>query len=91
MLQFFVTCKSVFCPGRQGHPDKQRSRGTMVEYTVPNKAEDTSLDVDIETVMQNCRICLVRNKRVAQGSISYDTSIWSFSDDSTVRLEQKRA
>lgn len=40
--------------------------------------------------MSSCRICLVREKKLYKdGSVVYSLGIWSFSDDMTVRLEQK--
>ncbi|KAF2666240.1 hypothetical protein BT63DRAFT_416639 [Microthyrium microscopicum] len=64
-------------------------RGTLVEYTVP-AAADQPFEVDLEKAMADCRVCLVRHKRTTRdGRINYSTSIWSFSDDRSVRLEQK--
>jgi hypothetical protein len=66
------------------------SRGTLVEYTVPQKDEGI-LGYDLEEVMTNCRICVVRHKKVYQGGrTTYCTNIWAFSDDLSVRFEQKR-
>jgi hypothetical protein len=65
-----------------------RSRGTLVEYTVP---PTESADYDMEQVMKGCRICIVRHKKVYQGgNVTYNTNIWAFSDDLTVRFEQNR-
>jgi hypothetical protein len=40
--------------------------------------------------MSGCRICLVREKKVMKdGRIIYSLGIWCFSDDRTVRIQQK--
>ena len=65
-----------------------RSRGTLVEYTVP---PTESADYEMEQVMKGCRICIVRHKKVYQGGkVTYCTNIWAFSDDLSVRFEQNR-
>jgi hypothetical protein len=39
--------------------------------------------------MRDCRICLVRRKETySNGEPRFSTSIWSFSDDRTIRLQQ---
>jgi hypothetical protein len=66
---------------------------TGVEYTVPTMASNQAkaMNIELVKVMNAGRICLVRQqKSLSKGRFSYSTSIWSFSNDMTVRLEQKR-
>jgi hypothetical protein len=40
--------------------------------------------------MNACRICLVREKKIYKdGRVIFTLAIWSFSDDMTIRFEQK--
>jgi hypothetical protein len=68
-------------------------RGTQVEYTVQtrdNGKEVLGVDYDLEQATGPCRICLVREKRMFKdGKVIFSLGIWSFSNDRTVRLEQK--
>jgi hypothetical protein len=53
----------------------------------PNKPHDTSL----ETAAEDCRICVVRRREtLPSGQGYFSSSIWVFSDDHTVRFQQKR-
>jgi hypothetical protein len=66
----------------------------MVEYTVPASSVTTSASAPhnerLEEAMRECCIRIIRKKRVfPDGQVNYSTSIWSFSDDHEVRLEQQ--
>jgi hypothetical protein len=67
-------------------------RGTQVEYTIPSKdKESIAGDIQLERATGACRICLVREKKMYKdGKVVYNLAIWSFSDDITVRVSQKR-
>jgi hypothetical protein len=64
---------------------------TKVEYTMRTKAleEAGAMDIGLVQVMGIGRVCLVRQRRLTRtGLFNYSTSIWSFSNDMSVRLEQ---
>lgn len=66
-------------------------RGKQVEYLQPPKDENFPLDVEMGDAMGPCRICVVRKRDTRpDGSVRLVTSIWSLSDDGTVRMQQKR-
>jgi len=52
----------------------------------PNKPHDTTLEIATE----DCRICVVRRREIVNGLPSFSSSIWGFSDDLSVRFQQKR-
>jgi hypothetical protein len=70
-------------------------RGVQVEYVVRSYEEqhrhDSSGDHELEQAMTTGRICLVREKKIFKnGEVAYTLGIWAFSDDRTVRFQQKR-
>jgi hypothetical protein len=61
----------------------------MVDYTVPG-SQLLHQGERLETAMKECCIRIIRKKRVfPDGRVFYATSIWSFSYDGEVRLEQQ--
>ncbi|KAF2093913.1 hypothetical protein NA57DRAFT_47393 [Rhizodiscina lignyota] len=65
-------------------------RGTLVEYTQPVDPELYRLDQEIAEACTTCRICLVRKRDVlTDGAVRLSTSIWTFSDDRRIRMQQK--
>jgi len=66
-------------------------RGKLIQFTQPTKDEERPWDLDIETAMEECRICLVRRRDIlGNGRIRFETNIWAFSDDFAVRWQQSR-
>ncbi|KAF1985996.1 hypothetical protein K402DRAFT_421575 [Aulographum hederae CBS 113979] len=69
-------------------------KGTLVEYTHPVESEDNwkPPEYEMAEVSKECRICVVRRREtLADGAQRFSTSIWTFSDDRQVRLQQKLA
>ncbi|TKA82456.1 hypothetical protein B0A49_00056 [Cryomyces minteri] len=73
-------------------------RGTLVEYTQPISAKgDDAPSAEFEMVKaaSKCRICVVRKvdskSEGGVGVLRTTTSIWVFSEDHTIRLQQKLA
>ncbi|KAK5018735.1 hypothetical protein BJ546DRAFT_453797 [Cryomyces antarcticus] len=73
-------------------------RGTLVEYTQPIPAKDDdapSAEFEMARAAAKCRICVVRKvdskSQGGVGVVRTTTSIWVFSDDHTIRLQQKLA
>ena len=67
-------------------------RGTLVEYAQAVETEEDPYGVDMVKATAECRICVVRKRETMQDrSIRMVTSIWAFSDDNTVRFQQKLA
>jgi len=68
-------------------------RGQLVEYTSLIETEDSWKPPEYEMVeaARECRICIVRRRdSLPDGALRFTTSIWVFSDDRQVRLQQKR-
>jgi len=68
-------------------------RGQLVEYTSLIETEDSWKPPEYEMVeaARACRICVVRRRdSLPDGALRFTTSIWAFSDDRQVRLQQKR-
>lgn len=67
-------------------------RGGLVEYTHTVETEEDPYGVEMVQATAECRICVVRKRETMQDrSIRMVTSIWAFSDDNTVRFQQKLA
>ncbi|KAK3079180.1 hypothetical protein LTS18_005542, partial [Coniosporium uncinatum] len=69
-------------------------RGQLVEYTSLIETEDSWKPPEYEMVeaARACRICVVRRRdSLPDGALRFTTSIWAFSDDRQVRLQQKLA
>jgi len=67
--------------------------GQLVEYNSLIETEESSKTSEFEIVeaAHHCRICVVRRRdSLPDGSLRFTTSIWAFSDDRQVRLQQKR-
>jgi hypothetical protein len=63
----------------------------MVEYVLPSDDPNKPHDTSLETVAEDCRICVVRRREnLPNGHGYFSSSIWVFSDDHTVRFQQKR-
>lgn len=63
-----------------------------MEYTQAVETEEDPYGVDMVQATAECRICVVRKREtMPDRSIRMVTSIWAFSDDNTVRLQQKLA
>jgi hypothetical protein len=66
-------------------------RGKIVEYVRASEDPNKPLDTTLETASDDCRICVVRHREVLpNGYPSFTSSIWVFSDDLSVRFQQKR-
>jgi len=65
-------------------------RGKLVEFVRPSEDEQRPHETSIEEGMGNSRICIVRRRDIREdGQPRFTTSIWSFSDDRSVRLQHK--
>ncbi|KAF2261154.1 hypothetical protein CC78DRAFT_535871 [Lojkania enalia] len=65
-------------------------RCILVEYT--QKVSPESDDVEMISACEDCRVAVVRKREPAQdNSVRIMTSIWTFSDDNTIRMELKLA
>ncbi|KAF2755828.1 hypothetical protein EJ05DRAFT_512420 [Pseudovirgaria hyperparasitica] len=71
-------------------------RGTAVEWTrsVPIDPEEYNpsnpYGVELVQAMESCRLCIVKKREVLpQGETHIATSIWAFSDDGAMRMQQK--
>ncbi|KIW09091.1 uncharacterized protein PV09_00036 [Verruconis gallopava] len=64
-------------------------RAKQVEFVLPSKDESRPHETRLESAMRDCRICLVRRRETySNGEPRFTTSIWAFSDDRTMRLQQ---
>lgn len=67
-------------------------RGSLVGYTQTVETEEDPYGVEMVQAAASCRICVVRKREtMPDRSIRMVTSIWAFSDDNTVRFQQKLA
>ncbi|KAF2181890.1 hypothetical protein K469DRAFT_671176 [Zopfia rhizophila CBS 207.26] len=68
-------------------------RGLLVEYTLKLNEETPSDPFGVEMVeaCKECRITVVRKRESIDNETKMMTSIWVFSDDNTVRLQQRLA
>ncbi|MCJ1417399.1 hypothetical protein MMC32_003743 [Xylographa parallela] len=65
-------------------------RATMIDYTQPN--EEIPGEWKMVEACKNCTVKLItRKQKLASGALRFTTSIWAFSDDRGVRLQQKIA
>ncbi|MCJ1320126.1 hypothetical protein MMC15_005463 [Xylographa vitiligo] len=65
-------------------------RATMIDYTQPN--EEIPGEWKMVEACKNCKVHLItRKQKLASGALRFTTSIWAFSDDRGVRLQQKIA
>ncbi|TLD23504.1 hypothetical protein E2P81_ATG08848 [Venturia nashicola] len=65
-------------------------RGKSVQYIKPAEEGQRPSESQIEEVMEDCRICVVRRKETyLSGRSRFTTSIWAFSDDRTVRFQHE--
>ncbi|MCJ1478702.1 hypothetical protein MMC13_007384 [Lambiella insularis] len=65
-------------------------RASLIDYTVPN--EEIHGEWKMAKACKNCTVRLVtRKQKLASGALRFTTSIWTFSDDRSVRLQQKIA
>jgi hypothetical protein len=66
------------------------SRGKLVEFVQPSDDPNKPHDTSLEAVAGDCRICVVRRREMLSNGHGYfSSSIWVFSDDRTVRFQQK--
>lgn len=61
-----------------------------MQYIKPIEEGERPNESQIEEVMEDCRICVVRRRETyGVGQARYTTSIWAFSDDRTVRFQHE--
>lgn len=67
-------------------------RAARVEYTQKKKEDpEDPMGIELVEAMTDCRICVVRKREtLADDVVRLITSIWAFSDDDTVRMQQER-
>lgn len=66
-------------------------RATCIEYTRPTTEEPDPFGVELVKAMEKCRICIVRKRQtLPNDKVEMSTSIWAFSEDGSVRMQQKR-
>lgn len=67
------------------------ARGTLVEYAQHNaNSADPRYDTEMVSVCKEARICVIRKRENREhGGTRLATSIWTLSDNATVRCQQK--
>lgn len=62
-----------------------------MQYIKPAEEGQRPSESQVEEVMEDCRICVVRRRETyGLGQSRFTTSIWAFSDDRTVRFQHDR-
>lgn len=62
-----------------------------MQYIKPAVEGQRPNESQIEEVMEDCRICVVRRREAyGKGQSRFTTSIWAFSDDRSVRFQHER-